>query len=71
MPDTKKQTPTASESLATIPQIAARLNMSVGAFRTARSNKTIRIPYIKVGGRIRYAPGAVDAYLAEHTVEEV
>lgn len=71
MQDTKKQTPTDSERLATIPQIAARLNMSVGAFRTARSNKSIRIPYVKVGGRIRYSPVAVDAYIAEHTVEEV
>lgn len=57
------------EVLLTVKQAAACLGISTAALRNARHTKSIRIPYVQLGGRIRYAPEAIKSYVATHTVE--
>ena len=53
--------------LLTEKELAERLNVSAQKLRQDRSCKK-GLPYIKIGGSVRYAPEQVQKYLAEHTI---
>jgi len=48
-------------------QEGERLNMSTRTMAKARSTGSPAIPYLKIGRTVRYDPVAVDAWLAEHS----
>lgn len=50
---------------------AERLKTTAATLAKARSTGSPKIPYIKIGKSVRYDPVAVDAYLAQHTVNKI
>ena len=52
-----------------VAQVAARLSTSV--FHIRRLVQERRIPYLKVGGLVRFDPTDVDTWLASHRVGPV
>lgn len=57
---------TKAAELLTTQETAAILRIHPVTLRRARCERSIAIPYIKVGGAIRYRREDVDAYLDQH-----
>lgn len=53
--------------LLTPEQVAARLQISVKSLAAWRSSGVTDLAHVRVGGRIRYEPLAVDEYIAKNT----
>jgi hypothetical protein len=53
-------------SLLTTDQLATQFGIHPVTLRTARKNKSLGIPYIRIGGSIRYRPEDVVAFLDSH-----
>lgn len=53
-------------TLLTTDQLAAQLGFHPVTLRTARIKKTLGIPYIRIGGSIRYRLEDVVAFLESH-----
>jgi excisionase family DNA binding protein len=47
---------------------AAYLGVTEGTLAVWRSDKRYRIPFLKVGGRVQYRKGDLDAWLASRVV---
>lgn len=52
------------QPLLTTAQAAALLNLHPVSLRTARSKKKLNLPYVRVGGAIRYRREDIEAFIA-------
>jgi len=52
--------------LLTTKEVAALLGLNPTTLRIARSNKSLPLPFVRIGGAIRYVPADVEAYIAQH-----
>ncbi len=55
--------------LLTIPEVAQLLRISASTVRRLQQQR--HIPFFKVGGRIRFTPGDVAAYLQKRRVHSI
>jgi excisionase family DNA binding protein len=55
--------------LLTVPEVAGLLKISVPTLRRLQQQR--RIPFIKVGGRIRFSRSDVAAYLGRQRVQSI
>lgn len=60
----KSLAPSADSALLTTKEVAAFLRLHPTTLRIARSKKTLALPYVHVGGAIRYRRVDVDAFIA-------
>ena len=51
------------QNLLTTGQLAQLLGVHQGTLRSARSRKTLKLPYVRVGRAIRYRPEDVAAFI--------
>jgi len=52
--------------LRTTEETAVQLQVHPVTLRKARCNNTLDLPFIRIGGAVRYAQGDIDAFLARH-----
>lgn len=57
------------DKLLTITQAAERLQVSVTTVRRLQQRR--QIPFIKVGGSVRFDASDIDSYLSKHRVEPI
>lgn len=62
---------TAQRRLNTPEQESERINIPVRTLAKARSTGSPNIPYLKISRTVRYDPVAVDAWLANHSHNNV
>lgn len=62
---TAQQTDTRRE-LFTTAQAADYLGIKANSLITWRSTKAVRIPYVKIGGCVRYRKADLDSYIEEN-----
>lgn len=48
-------------------QAAKYLNIPENTLKTWRCTKRVNVPYVRVGGNIRYAQSALDSFIAANT----
>lgn len=62
---------TQEKNLLTTAQVASMFGFHPGHLRATRSRGTLKIPYIRIGGAIRYRPADVQSFIEANRHEEV
>lgn len=57
--------------LLTTTQVASMLGIHPGHLRATRSRGTLNIPFVRIGGAIRYRPADVQAFIEANRHAEV
>jgi excisionase family DNA binding protein len=62
---------TQEATLLTTTQVASMLGIHPGHLRATRSRGTLNIPFVRIGGAIRYRPADVQSFIEANRHEEV
>lgn len=61
--------PITTTTLLTTAQATELLGLAPGTLATWRWRKTVRLPFIRVGGSVRYRLADIEAFLAKNVVD--
>lgn len=59
---------TETRQLLTTKEAATFLGVTETTLRRWRSEGVVKVPYVKIGGRVRYSLPALESYVKAHTV---